>query len=174
MYFVGLDIGTTACKAAIFDETGVVVASTSREYGVTIPQPGWAEQNAEKVWQLSQDSLRETIAASGTNHITALGLSVQGEAIMPVDTQGRAMRTAILGMDTRTGEQNAWLQDSFGAKYLFERTGMPIHTVNTLPKLLWLKQNEPALWAQAHRFLLYEDYLIQKMTGQPDTNQHPK
>jgi xylulokinase len=92
-------------------------------------------------------------------------LSVQGEAVMPVDEQGQALRPALLGMDSRTAEQNAWLRERFGAEHLFERTGMPVHTVNTLPKLLWLKQYEPDLWARAERFLLYEDFLIYKMTG---------
>ena len=86
---------------------------------------------------------------------------------MPVDARGEALRPAILGMDTRTGEQNSWLRERFGAEHLFARTGMPIHTINTLPKLLWLKQHEPELWTHAARFLLYEDFIIGKMTGQP-------
>ena len=166
MRFIGLDIGTTGCKAVIFDATGNLLASASREYAVDIPHPNWAEQDAEDVWRLAQDALREVIAAVRPEGIVALGLSVQGEAVMPVDAQGQALRPAILGMDTRTGEQNAWLRDEFGAEHLFERTGMPVHTINTLPKLLWLKQHEPDLWARAERFLLYEDFLIHKMTGQ--------
>ncbi len=166
MRLIGLDIGTTGCKAVMFDEAGSILASASREYGVSIPHPGWAEQDAEAVWRLGQDALREVIAAAGPREVAALGLSVQGEAVMPVNADGRALRPAILGMDTRTEEQNARLRERFGARQLFERTGMPVHTVNTLPKLLWLKQHEPELWARAHRFLLYEDFLIQKMTGQ--------
>jgi xylulokinase len=161
----GLDIGTTGCKAAIFDEWGALLASAGREYSVDIPQPTWAEQDAENVWRLAQESLREAIAIAGTREVAAIGLSVQGEAVMPVDGSSQALRPAILGMDSRTGEQNAWLCDRFGAEHLFERTGMPVHTVNTLPKLLWLKQYEPELWSRAERFLLYEDFLIQKMTG---------
>jgi xylulokinase len=161
----GLDIGTTGCKAALFDESGTLLASASREYAVDIPHPSWAEQDAENVWRLAQGALGETIAATGTREVAAIGLSVQGEAVMPVDVAGRALRPAILGMDSRTEEQNDWLRDRFGAEHLFERTGMPVHTVNTLPKLLWLKQHEPDLWARAERFLLYEDFLIQKMTG---------
>ena len=166
MQFAGLDIGTTGCKAAIFDEEGTLLASASREYAVDVPQPTWAEQDAEQVWRLAQDALCEAVAAAPTSDIAAIGLSVQGEAVMPVDAQGRALRPAILGMDTRTDEQNAWLRGRFGAEHLFERTGMPVHTVNTLPKLLWLKQHEPDVWARAERFLLYEDFVIQKMTGQ--------
>jgi len=162
---IGLDIGTTGCKAAVFDVEGDLLSSASREYKVNIPHPNWAEQDAESVWQFAQEALREAVAAMGGGEIVALGLSVQGEAVMPVDDQGHALRPAILGMDTRTGEQNAWLEDKFGAEYLFKCTGMPIHTINTLPKLLWLKQYEPDLWANASHFLLYEDFLIHKMTG---------
>jgi len=167
MRLIGLDIGTTGCKAAVFDVQGNLVSRASREYAVDMPHPGWAEQDSERVWQLAQDALRQAIAAAGSGEVVALGMSVQGEAVMPVDVKGWALRPAILGMDTRTGEQNAWLRQRFGADHLFARTGMVVHTVNTLPKLLWLKQHEPDLWSTAARFLLYEDFLIQKMTGRP-------
>jgi xylulokinase len=167
MRLIGLDIGTTGCKTVVFDAGGNLLARASREYTVDIPQPTWAEQDAEQVWRLAQDAMRQAIAAAGPGDIAAVGLSVQGEAVMPVDARGEALRPAILGMDTRTGEQNSWLRERFGAEHLFARTGMPIHTINTLPKLLWLKQHEPELWTYAARFLLYEDFIIAKMTGQP-------
>ncbi len=166
MYLIGLDIGTTGCKAALFCSDGTLIASSSREYRVELPHPNWAEQDAEGVWQLAQDALRDVLARSGTYDVAAIGLSVQGEAIIPVDGQGRALRPAILGMDTRTDAQNAWLRERFGAEWLFMHTGMPVHTINSLPKLLWLKQHEPEIWRSAAYFLLYEDFLIQKMTGQ--------
>lgn len=165
MYLIGLDIGTTGCKAAVFEEDGALVTSANREYGVAIPHPTWAEQDAEEVWRLAQETLREVVSAYPD--IDALGLSVQGEAVIPVDAGGHAIRAAILGMDTRTEPQNAWLRTRFGARELFERTGMPVHTINTLPKLLWLSDHEPAVWERADRFLLYEDFLIGKMTGEP-------
>jgi len=166
MHLIGLDVGTTGCKAAIFDEAGTLLSSASCEYAVDIARPTWAEQDAENVWRLAQYALGEAISIAQISKVAAIGLSVQGEAVMPVDRQGRAIAPAILGMDSRTSEQNAWLRQRFGARHLFERTGMPVHTVNTLPKLLWLKHHEPDLWAQAERFLLYEDFLINKMTGQ--------
>ena len=166
MQLAGLDIGTTGCKASIFDADGTLLASINREYSVDIPHPSWAEQDAENVWQLAQEALREVIAAARTREVLAIGLSVQGEALIPVDRDEQALRPAILGMDTRTDKQNTWLSEKLGAEFLFEHTGMPVHTINTLPKLLWLKHHEPEIWAQADRFLLYEDFLIQKMTGQ--------
>lgn len=163
---IGLDIGTTGCKAAVFDAAGNLLAKAGREYTISIPQPGWAEQNAEQVWQLTQEALREAIASAGPEDIVALGLSVQGEAVMPVDAEGRVLRPAILGMDARSGAENQWLCEEFGAQWLFRHTGMPVHTINTLPKLLWLKRHEPETWTRAHRFLLYEDLAIHRMTGQ--------
>ncbi len=165
MNLIGLDIGTTGCKAALFDEDGALLASASREYPILMPQPGWAEQDAEDVWRLAQDVMRQVVVQSGDADVAAIGLSVQGEAVMPGDADGRALRPAILGMDTRTDAENAWLRERFGARWLFDHTGMPVHTINTLPKLLWLKTHEPDVWREARRFLLYEDFILHKMTG---------
>ncbi|MGA2111621.1 MAG: FGGY-family carbohydrate kinase [Anaerolineales bacterium] len=166
MRLIGLDIGTTGCKAILFDGQGSVLGSATREYSVDMPQPGWAQQDPEAVWELAQAALREVIGLVGPREkVDALGLSVQGEAVMPVDSAGRALSPAILGMDMRNVDQNKWLACRLGAEHLYERTGMPMHTINTLPKLLWIKQERPDLWSRADRFLLYEDFLVQKMTG---------
>lgn len=166
MTLLGLDIGTTGCKAILFDESGMLLAKASREYPVDFPYPNWAEQNIENVWALAQEALRDTIHQTGKKGVDALAISVHGEAVTPVDEQGHALRPTILGMDIRTDEQNSWLREHLGAEHLFNLTGMPIHTINTLPKLLWLKQYEPEIWKRAARFQLVEDFLIQKMTGQ--------
>jgi len=137
---MGLDIGTSGCRAILFAEDGTLLVGAGREYPVEIPRPMWAEQDAEAVWQHAQAAMHEAIATAGVDRIAAIGLSAQGEAVIPVDAQGNALRLAILGMDTRTDEQNRWLAATFGAEYLFERTGMPFHPIKTLPKWLWFKQ----------------------------------
>ena len=167
---LGLDIGTTGCKAILFDSDGTLLAKASREYIVDIPQPQWAEQDLDGVWQMAQQAICEVLSTAQVKDVDAIGLSVHGEAVTPVDGSGRALRPTILGMDTRTTPQNVLLQERFGAEYLFQHTGMPIHTVNTLPKLLWLKEHEPEIWKKASKFLLVEDYLIMKMTGQAVTS----
>lgn len=163
---IGLDVGTTGCKAVLFDLDGALLASASREYGVDLPHPGWAEQDIEAVWRLALESMAEAIAVAGVREVAAIGLSVHGEAVTPVDASGHPLRPTILGMDTRTDTQNDWLRERFGGKALFQKTGMPIHTVNTLPKLLWIREHEPHVWAAADKFLLVEDFLIARMTGQ--------
>ncbi len=166
MALIGLDIGTTGCKAHVFSENLKLQASVSREYAVDIPHPQWAEQDAEKVWALAKECLREGVAKAGvSDSVKAISLSVQGEAIAPVDASGKALRPMILGMDTRTNDQNRQLREVFAAGELFNHTGMPVHTSNTLPKLMWLKEHEPQIWKSADKFLLYEDFIINKMTG---------
>jgi len=165
MSIVGLDIGTTGCKAILFNTVGGIQAQSSREYNILTPHPHWAEQNAEQVWQLAWETLQEVVHTAKKNPPVALALSVQGEAIIPVDAQGIPLRNAILGMDTRTTEENNWLSQELGADNLFNLTGMPVHTINTLPKLLWLQKNEPDVWKRAAQFLLYEDFFIRRLTG---------
>jgi xylulokinase len=164
-YLIGLDIGTTGCKVLVFTIDGMLRARVIREYGVNFPHPTWAEQDSEQVWLLAQEALQEAIFVSQADDVAALSLAVHGEAVTPVDEYGNAIRSTILGMDTRTNEQNVWLRQNVGAEHIFEITGMPIHTINTLPKLLWLKQHEPDIWKNAARFMLVEDFFIQKMTG---------
>jgi xylulokinase len=166
MSFIGLDIGTTGCKAIVFAEDGRVLSQARREYALQTPQPGWAEQDAEEVWRLAWQCLRQAVAATPHDPPSALAISCQGEAVIPVDAEGHALRPAILGMDTRTTAENAWLIETFGADELFQRTGMPVHTINTLPKLLWLQRHEPTIWRDAHQFLLYEDFFLRRLGGE--------
>ena len=168
MSLIGLDIGTNACKAIAFDVQGQALAQASHEYPILTPQPGWAEQDAETVWQRAQDCLQRVISAvRRQDPPQALALSVQGEAVIPVDDAGRPLRPAILGMDTRTTAENRWLAERFGPEALFERTGMPIHTINTLPKLLWIQRHEPETWRRARRFVLYEDFILSRLGAGP-------
>ncbi len=166
MSVIGLDIGTTGCKTIVFSAQGRILAEARREYGIQSPHPGWAEQDAEEIWRLVLETLREALAAAPQDPPCALAISCQGEAVIPVDAQGHALRPAILGMDTRPTAENRWLEETIGGNELFRRTGMPVHTINTLPKLLWLQRNEPALWQRAHQFLLYEDFFLRRMGGE--------
>jgi len=167
MSMIGLDVGTTGCKAIIFDEEGDVLGQAAREYPVLTPQPKWAEQDAEGVWGLAQEALQEAVGKAGEGtRAEALALSVQGEAVIPVDADGKPLRPAILGMDARTGAENEWLLETFGGEALFQETGMPVHTVNTLPKLLWLQRHEPEVWEAAEQFLLYEDFFLRRLGGE--------
>ena len=167
MSLIGLDIGTTGCKAIVFAADGRILSQAKREYPIQTPHPSWAEQDAEQVWRLAWACLRDATAdeKAKADPPRALALSCQGEAVIPVDEEGRALRPVILGMDTRTVGENQRLCEVFGADELFRRTGMPVHTINTLPKLLWLQTNEPEIWRAAKQFLLYEDFFLRRLSG---------
>ena len=96
MSLIGLDIGTTGCKAIVFDGSGKVLGQGAREYPISFPRPGWAEQDAERVWELAWQALWEAVTSVQMDPPVALALSVQGEAVIPVDREGRALRPAIL------------------------------------------------------------------------------
>jgi xylulokinase len=168
MSLIGLDIGTTGCKAIVFAADGRILSQAKREYPIDTPQASWAEQDAERVWRLAWECLCEATAADNAkaDPPRSLALSCQGEAVIPVDGDGRALRPAILGMDTRTVGENQRLCEIFGADELFRRTGMPVHTINTLPKLMWLQANEPHAWCAAKQFLLYEDFFLRRLGGE--------
>jgi xylulokinase len=166
MSLIGLDIGTTGCKAIVFSKEGKILGQGAREYPILTPHPNWAEQDAENVWRMAWDALSEAVKGTDGDPPLALALSCQGEAVIPVGGAGRALRPAILGMDTRTDSENEWLAERFGAETLFNRTGMPMHTINTLPKLLWLQGHEAKIWKTAHQFLLYEDFFLRRLGGE--------
>jgi xylulokinase len=165
MSVIGLDIGTTGCKAIIFSDELEILSQAKREYSILTPRPHWAEQDAEQVWKLAIEALTEAVKQNKAYPPQALGLSVQGEAVIPVNKDGKAIHNAILGMDTRTTAENQWLAETFNPEALFHQTGMPMHTMNTITKLLWLKKNEPELWSSADQFLLYEDYFLRRLSG---------
>jgi xylulokinase len=163
MSLLGLDVGTTGCKAVIFDPDGRILGSGFQEYGITCVEPGMAEQDAEHVWQMTRRVLRQALAASGARDVRALSLSVQGDAIIPVDEQFRPVYPAILGMDYRSAPQAAQCADLFGARALFDLTGMRPHPMNSLVKLLWLREQRPDAFAQARKIVTYADFILAKL-----------
>jgi len=165
MAFIGLDLGTTGCKAVLFGGDGRPCASGYREYPIDQPQPGWAEQDGEHVWACVLEALTEAVRTyEGKEPVTAIGLSVQGEAVAPVDCEGRLLGPFMLGMDTRTTAQCQHLRHTYGDDRLYAVTGMPNHTINTIVKLMWHHEHSAR---NPHRFVLYEDFLLMRLGGQP-------
>jgi xylulokinase len=168
MHLLGVDVGTTACKAVIFDETGRVVASASHEYGVLTDESGKAEQDAAMVWNRVKDVVRRTSDKSGAgNDVEAIGISVQGDAVIPVDRNLTPLHNAILGMDYRSEPQARACEERLGGKTLFRLTGMRPHPMNSLCKILWLREHDPGAFERAWKIVTYADYTVGLMTGSP-------
>jgi xylulokinase len=163
-----LDLGTSRCKAAVYDNQGRILSSQIKEYDIILTGKGLAEQDANQVWQMVKEVIKRVInGVDKPEMIMALCFSVQGEAVMPIDQDGYPLHNVILGMDTRCVEENNYLRNVLGEEKLYYLTGMPIHTVNTLPKILWLKNNRQDIFNKAWKFVLYEDFLMMKMCGEP-------
>ncbi len=164
---LGLDVGTTSVKAGVYDASGRLLGSGSREYRIDHPAPDRAELDAETYWTAAVAAVREALSAPGVepSAVAALGVSSQGETVVPVDGLGRPVGPALIWLDNRAVQEAADLSDLFGGS-IYERTGIPeINPTWTAAKLLWLKRNEPAVFAAARRFLLVEDFVLARLTG---------
>lgn len=164
MLLIGLDVGTTGCKALLVDSESGVRARAFREYGIDADGAGKAEQDAEAVWRLCREVLAE-IACAGTTRpeVKAISLSVQGDAVIPVDARGNAIHPAILGMDYRCQSELAPCAELFDSYELFQRTGMRPHPINSSLKMLWLRRAKPEVFAQAAWMAGYSDFLMGKL-----------
>ncbi len=149
MSYLGLDIGTTGCKAAVFDQEGRMLALAYREYPLLSPQPGWAEVDSARVCEDCCSAIREAAAASRGDPVRGLGISCQGEAFTPVGGNGEFLANGMVSSDARAVDMVASFSREFGAERLYERTGHTPHPMFTVFKLLWLRQQRPDVFAQS-------------------------
>ena len=167
MAVIVIDLGTTGCKAAMFDGAEML-SSAYHHFSYCSPEDGWAEQNAESVWDLVDRAVQQTLGGcQPAPEIEAIAISVQGDAIIPIDSRGNALHPAILGMDTRSAPEASDLEEHFGRGRLYAATGMPCEPLNAITKIAWLARHHPemrkVLWKYAH----YEDFLLMKLAGVP-------
>ena len=166
-YFIGIDSSTTATKALLVDEQGDVVAVAATEYGYETPRPLWSEQDPGLWWEGAANSIRQVLAASGVkaDDVHGIGLTGQMHGLVLLDEDGKVLRPAILWNDQRTGPQCDEIRRRLGKQRLIQITGNDALTGFTAPKILWVQQNEPDVWAQARHILLPKDYVRYKLTG---------
>ena len=163
MVLLGVDIGTTGAKAIVFNLDGNILGYGFQEYGITTGLLGYAEQDAQEVWQVAKSVIQKAIKESGQKTIEAMSYSVQGDAVIPVDKEYCPLHPAILGMDYRTVEEAKQCSDLFGDRALYQETGMRPHPMNSLTKILWLKQHKPEIYEKTYRFVTYADFLLGKL-----------
>ena len=159
MTLIGLDVGTTGVKAIAITAEGELLASASEEYALSTPRPGWAEQDPEDWWRAAKACL----AALPEGEI---GLSGQMHGLVVLGSHGQVLRPAILWNDQRTAAQCAEIEDRVGLQRLIALTGNRALTGFTAPKLLWLREHEPDVFAQIRHILLPKDYVRFRMTGE--------
>lgn len=171
-HLLGIDIGTSGLKCILIDQSGRALGYASREYAPTTPRAGWAEQDPETWLQASVESVRELVDHCGVERgsIVGIGFSGQMHSAVFLDRSGCSLRPAILWLDERSAPQVAELRERVGLAQLTGWIGNPIMPGFMLSSLLWLKENEPALWEQLDRVCLAKDYVRYRLTGELGTD----
>ena len=157
---VGLDVGTTGVKALALSPDGDVLARAEVSYGLSRPQPGWAEQDPEDWWRAAEQAL----GALG-GQPTSIGLSGQMHGLVVLDERDRVLRPAILWNDQRTEAECTEIEERVGLTRLIQLTGNRALTGFTAPKLLWLRRHEPSTYGRIAHVLLPKDYVRLRLTG---------
>lgn len=158
-HYLGIDIGTSGCKAAIFDETGRLISMAYREYDIISKNRGWAELDTDEVIGKCFDVIREAASHLEPGSVAGLGISSQGEAFTLVDREGKALCNALVSSDIRANEYISPWTAAFGEEKLYRITGHTPHPMFSLFKLLWVKENCAGIWAKANKILCFEDLL---------------
>jgi len=165
MYYIGIDLGTSAVKLVMMDETGQVVKITSKGYPLMFPKPGWSEQNPQDWWDQTIEGLNELMADIDRSQVRGISFGGQMHGLVILDENDEVIRPAILWNDGRTQEETDYLNNVIGKKELIRMTGNIAFAGFTAPKILWLKKNEPDKFARIKKIMLPKDYLAYRMTG---------
>ena len=165
MLYIGVDLGTSAVKLLLMDENGMIQKLTSRDYPLYCPKPGWSEQNPEDWLNAVLDGLQELTEDCDKTQIAGIGAGGQMHGLVVLDADDKVIRPAILWNDGRTQKETDWLNNEIGTKQLSAWTGNIAFAGFTAPKLLWMRENEPALFAKIDKVMLPKDYINYMLSG---------
>lgn len=168
---LGIDLGTTGVKAALFAaEDGRILSDAFIDYPLVHPHPGWAEQDPADWWRATTTAIRTCLKAGAMQGIQpadvrGVGLSGQMHGVVLLDARRKVLRRCIIWADQRSHAQCVWITERVGASRLIELVSNPALTGFSAPKLLWVRDNEPELFQQARTMLLPKDYIRYLLTG---------
>ena len=166
-YLIGIDASTTATKVLLINDRGDIVAVAATEYDFQTPHPLWSEQDPALWWQGAVQSIRQVLAESAIDPaaVAGVGLTGQMHGLVLVDAAGQVLRPSILWNDQRTASQCDEIRARLGKSELVRITGNDALTGFTAPKILWVRDNEPEIYARIHKILLPKDYVRYRLTG---------
>lgn len=162
--FIGIDLGTSGVKIILTSSTGEVIKTVSRSYELLIPQPSWTEQDPNAWYDQTIDGLKE-IVKGYESKIKGMSFSGQMHGLVLLDENDQVLRNALLWNDQRTIKEVEFLNNNLGIELLLEYTGNIALTGLTAPKVLWVKNNEPAIFSKVNKVMLPKDFLVYKLSG---------
>lgn len=162
---LGIDIGTSACKVAVFEKSGKVIAQTNKPYKLYYPNPGWVEQNPDEWWNAIVDGIKEILKTVSADDIAGIGIDGQSWSAIPVDKAGNCLHNTPIWMDTRARDICERVVSEVGFDEIFEVAGNGFEPAYTTPKMLWFKENKPEIYNNTYKFLQSNSYIGMKLTG---------
>lgn len=167
MYLLGIDIGTSSCKVALFTANGHSVAQAMEKYPTYRPQAGWAEQDPNDWWSSVCQAIKKMLVENkiAPHKIAGIGIDGQSWAAIPIDINGKVLCKTPIWMDTRAADICQELEEKIGSKAIFDLCGNPLKPSYSLPKVLWYKKHFPALYQQIDKVLQSNSYIAYCLTG---------
>ena len=165
---LGIDVSTTGAKALLVDAGGAVLGVANTPLTLSTPRPLWSEQDPYEWWAGAAASVRAVLAETGAaaGDIAAIGLTGQMHGLVLLDDAGHVLRPAMLWNDGRTQAQCDEMRARIGRERLIQLTGNDALTGFTAPKILWVQEHEPDVWARTRHILLPKDYIRYRLTGE--------
>ncbi len=166
-YLLGIDIGTSACKVALFQKNGEVLAQSNQPYALYYPHPGWVEQDAEEWWSAICKGIREVLDRSRISPADIAGIGIDGQSwsAIPVDKDGNVLARTPIWMDTRSRDICDRVKREVGFERIFSVAGNDFLPSYTTPKLLWFRQEAPDIYKKTYHFLQSNSYIAYRLTG---------
>lgn len=165
MYYIGVDLGTSAVKLLLMEGDGRIVNIVSKEYPISFPHPAWSEQNPEDWYRQTMAGIRELTVEVDKSRIKGISFGGQMHGLVILDENDGVIRPAILWNDGRTAEECDYLNNVVGQDKLSAYTANISFTGFTAPKLLWVKNKEPENFARIRKIMLPKDYIAYRLTG---------
>ena len=165
MLYIGVDLGTSAVKLLLMDENGKIKNIVSKEYPLSFPNPGWSEQNPKDWFEKSMEGIRELTKDCDKSQVQGISFGGQMHGLVVLDDEDEVIRPAILWNDGRTTKETDYLNTVIGKETLSKYTANIAFAGFTAPKILWMKENEPELFAKINKIMLPKDYLAYKLSG---------
>ncbi len=166
-YVIAHDLGTTGNKATLYDREGQLIGSAFYGYKTEFAHPGWAEQNPEDWWKAVCSSTKDLLGQTHVrgDEIACVTFSGQMMGAVPLDAQARPLRNAIIWADTRSVPQENWLAERISREEIYQITGHRLSSSYSLTKMLWMRDHQPDIYQQTHKFVHAKDSIIARLTG---------
>ena len=165
MYYIGVDLGTSAVKLLMVKKDGSIVNSVTKEYPLYFPKPGWSEQKPEDWKEAVLTGLKELVKDYDASKVSGISFGGQMHGLVILDKDDNVIRPAILWNDGRTQKETDYLNNEIGKNVLSEETANIAFAGFTAPKILWLRENEPENYKRIAKIMLPKDYIAYLLTG---------